>query len=72
MLKLWKRDALLKRGTWNLVGLPVGKSAIGCRWVYKIKTHFYGLVDHYKARLVDKRFPKKYGINYDDTFALVA
>ena len=31
-------DALHKIGTWDLVDLPSGKSAIGCKWVYKIKT----------------------------------
>uniref|UniRef100_A0A2N9IBC1 Uncharacterized protein n=1 Tax=Fagus sylvatica TaxID=28930 RepID=A0A2N9IBC1_FAGSY len=34
-------DALLKTGTWDLVDLPAGKSAIGCKWVYKIKTYGY-------------------------------
>ena len=31
-------DALQKTGTWDLVDLPSGKSVIGCKWVYKIKT----------------------------------
>ena len=31
-------DALHKTGTWDLVNLPSGKSAIRCKWVYKIKT----------------------------------
>ena len=31
-------DALHKTGTWDLVDLPSGKSAIGYKWVYKIKT----------------------------------
>ena len=31
-------DALHKTGTWDLVDLPSGKSAIDCKWVYKIKT----------------------------------
>uniref|UniRef100_A0A2N9HUB6 Integrase catalytic domain-containing protein n=1 Tax=Fagus sylvatica TaxID=28930 RepID=A0A2N9HUB6_FAGSY len=47
-------DALLKTGTWDLVDLPAGKSAIGCKWVYKIKTRSDGIVDRYKARLVAK------------------
>uniref|UniRef100_A0A2N9HIU0 GAG-pre-integrase domain-containing protein n=1 Tax=Fagus sylvatica TaxID=28930 RepID=A0A2N9HIU0_FAGSY len=47
-------DALLKIGTWDLVDLLAGKSAIGCKWVYKIKTRSDGTVDRYKARLVAK------------------
>ena len=31
-------DALLKTGIWDLVDLLAGKSAIGCKWVYNIKT----------------------------------
>ena len=49
-------DALHKTGTWDLVDLPSGKSAIGCKWVYKIKTRSDGTIDHYKARLVSIGF----------------
>ncbi|GKD42806.1 retrovirus-related pol polyprotein from transposon TNT 1-94 [Tanacetum coccineum] len=45
-------DALEKNGTWVLEDLPHGKKAIGCKWVYKIKYHFDGTIERYKARLV--------------------
>uniref|UniRef100_A0A2N9HCA8 Integrase catalytic domain-containing protein n=1 Tax=Fagus sylvatica TaxID=28930 RepID=A0A2N9HCA8_FAGSY len=60
-------DALLKTVTWDLVDLSTGKSAIGCKWVYKIKTRSDGTVDHYKARLVAKGFTQEYGIDYEET-----
>ena len=38
-------DAFLKTSTWDLVDLLAGKSTIGCKWVYKIKTRSDGTVD---------------------------
>jgi len=67
-----KLDALTKTHTWDLVGLPSGKSAVGCKWVYKIKTRSDRSVERYKARLVAKGFSQKYSIDYEETFAHVA
>ena len=65
-------DALHKTRTWDLVDLPFGKSAIGCKWVYKIKTRSNDTVDRYKARLVARGFTQEYEIDYEETFAPMA
>ncbi|GFS45477.1 hypothetical protein Acr_00g0096310 [Actinidia rufa] len=64
--------ALAKTHTWELIPLSSGKNFIGCKWVYKVKTHSDGSLERYKARLVSKDFSQESEIDYDETFALVA
>lgn len=64
--------ALKKNRTWELVTLPKGKRIVGCKWVFSVKYKSDGSVEWYKARLFAKGFTKTYGIDYQETFALVA
>ena len=66
----WKHDC--SPSTWDLVTLLVGKSPVGCRWVYTAKIGSDGQVDHLKARLVANGYTQVYDSDYYDTFSPIA
>ncbi|GAA0163315.1 transmembrane signal receptor [Lithospermum erythrorhizon] len=65
-------NALCDNGTWDFVDLPVGKWAVGCKWIFVVKTNLDGSIARLKACLVSKGYPQTYGVDYLDTFAPVA
>ena len=58
--------------TWTIVSLPKDHHIIGSKWVYKIKCKPIGTIDRYKARVVAKGYNQEKGIDFSDTFSLVA
>eukprot|EP00253_Pinus_taeda_P004717 PITA_04717 len=61
-------NTLIKNGTGNLVDPPLGTKPIGYKWVYKNKYKVDGSFDKHKAKLVEKGFAQKEGVNYEYTF----
>jgi len=59
--------SLAQNNTWVIEPLPEGRSAIGCRWLFKKKED-----GRYKARLVAKGYSQQHRIDYEETFAPVA
>jgi hypothetical protein len=43
-------ESIAKNQVWDLVDLPKGTVAIGCKWVYKTKMDASDNVERYKAR----------------------
>ena len=64
--------ALQKNSMWEVVDFPEEKIPIGCMWVFTIKYKPDGTIEWFKARLVTKGYTQTYGIDYMETFALVA
>ena len=63
-------ESLHKNHTWDLVPLPSGKRAIGCKWIYKVKDGGNGDL-RYKARLVAKGYVQKKDVEFHDIFSPV-
>ena len=49
-----------------------GKKVVGSRWIYKVKHAADGSMEKYKVRFMEKGFSQKEGIDYEETFTLVA
>jgi hypothetical protein len=64
-------QALIDNGTWKLLQLPVGRSTVKCKWVYKVKYLPNGEIERYKARLVAKGFSQKARIDCTEIYVLV-
>lgn len=64
--------ALYRNHTRDIVDLPKNRKYIGCRWIYEIKYMSNAEIKRYKDILVTKGYNQIEGINYDETFSLVA
>lgn len=65
-------QSIIKNNAWDIVPRPKDKSLVSSRWLFKIKQAPDGSIEKHKARFVARGFSQKEGIDYDETFALVA
>ena len=65
-------NSLLEQDTWSLTKPPPGRKIIGSKWVFKIKHDENGEAERYKCQLVAQGYTQAQGIDYHETFALVA
>jgi hypothetical protein len=61
-----------KNNTWTLVDRPEGRKVIRVKWIYRMKLNVDNSINKHKARLVVKGYAQIFGVDYSDTFTLVA
>jgi hypothetical protein len=64
--------ALRAAGTWTVVERPTNRNVVDSKWVFRVKKNAGGEIEKWKARLVARGFTQVYGVDYFETFALVA
>lgn len=62
----------MRNGTWSLIPITPDLNVVGSMWILKSKHKYDGSLERRKARFVAKRYHQQPGIDFDDTFSLVA
>ncbi|GJU26448.1 retrovirus-related pol polyprotein from transposon TNT 1-94 [Tanacetum coccineum] len=65
-------NQFIANDVWELVPQPKNMTIIGTKWVFRNKLDENGVVSRNKARLVAQGYNQKEGIDYNETYALVA
>eukprot|EP00253_Pinus_taeda_P027439 PITA_27439 len=65
-------SSIMKNDVWEVVPRPEGKSVVTSRWLYKVKHAADGSIEKFKARFMARGFSQVEGVDYEETFALVA
>jgi hypothetical protein len=64
--------SIMKNNVWDIVLRPKDKSMVSSKWIYKIKHATDGSVEKFKEIFLARGFNHKEGIDYKETFSLVA
>nr|GEU29924.1 reverse transcriptase domain-containing protein [Tanacetum cinerariifolium] len=65
-------NQFIANDVWELVPQPRNMKIIETKWVFRNKLDENGIVSRHKARLVAQGYNQQEGIDYDETYALVA
>ncbi|GJU71022.1 retrovirus-related pol polyprotein from transposon TNT 1-94 [Tanacetum coccineum] len=65
-------NQFIANDVWELVPQPRNMKIIGTKWVFRNKLDENDIVSQNKARLVAQGYNQQEGIDYDETYALVA
>jgi hypothetical protein len=65
-------QSIVKNDVWEIVPRLNRKDVVSSRWIFKIKHVVDVSIEKYKARFVAHGFSQKEGIDYEETFTLVA
>ena len=65
-------QSIMKNDVWDIVPRDEVKFVVTSKWIYKIKHTVDGRIKRHKTRFVARGFSQVEGINYEETFALVA
>ncbi|GJU01058.1 retrovirus-related pol polyprotein from transposon TNT 1-94 [Tanacetum coccineum] len=65
-------NQFIANDVWELVPQPRNMTIIGTKWVFRNKLDENDIVSQNKARLVAQGYNQQEGIDYDETYALVA
>jgi hypothetical protein len=65
-------QSIMKNDVWDIVPIHEGKSLMTSKWIYKIKHTIDGRIERHIMRFVARGFSQVEGIDYEETFSLVA
>ena len=68
----WGIEYFTRNQVWELVERPKGHNVIGTKWVFRNKQDQDGIVVRNKARLVAQGYTQVEGLDFGETYALVA
>ena len=65
-------EQIERNQVWTLVSRPINQNIVGTRWVFKNKLNADEKIVRNKAKLVSKGYIQEFGVDFEESYALVA